>query len=715
MATEKNNLSEDVYQYSMPVSPGLYSRNPDYFSTFKPRIHKSSQLSADATIQCQIDLFGKDNIGMVMGNIDTFSGDWTALTYPFCCPDRLAMAAYMVDFAFIHDDVDYKGTIQTKIYDSGSDERDKALRTGTYAPKWLDEGRNQQVIAKTMYKLVEIDGTLGPKFIQQWENWKRSEKEYAEVEAQRCENLQSFLTLCYYLRGCQWAFAMARFAYKLELTEEEDQLVLPLTQLIMEVLTLHNDYYSWEKEDAFYRSSEDKLPMANAVTLYMRWYSLSPSDAKAAIRAKAIEKEEQYLLAKEEFLKRHVLPPPATVRWLEIIEHMVAGNLLWSLTCPRYHQKPNNQYVDYYNMRCRQGYIFPDDCTRLHTFVGFQDGCEPQATTKSNGYCVQNNANMTDNISGLNEDASTEDLTASIDQSLMPFDETVIRNPSSYVMALPSKRLREKFICSLNQWFQVPEETVQIIESAVKLLHNGSIMLDDIQDQSPLRRGKPSTHVIYGLEQTMNSAYFLCVQALQEIYSMSHRAVPIYIEELKMLHLGQAQELYWTYHGIVPSKEDHMKMIDGKTTSLFRMAARLLQSEAKANRNLNISKFVATLGRFFQVRDDYQNLVSAEYSNSKGFCEDLDEGKFSLPVIHALQEEDNELQAIFEQRKRSGKLTHGLKQRILDRLREKGSLDYTFGVLQDLYLTVGRELDSLEDATGQKNWMLRMLLQHLKV
>ncbi|THC95565.1 hypothetical protein EYZ11_004937 [Aspergillus tanneri] len=529
----------------------------------------------------------------------------------------------------------------------------------------------------------------------------------------------------------RWAFAMARFAYKLDLTEEEDELVLPLTQLIMEVLTLHNDYYSWEKEDAFYHSSEDKLPMANAVTLYMKWYSLSLEDAKAAIKAKAIEKEEKYLLAKEEFLSRD--PPPATTRWLEIMEHMVAGNLIWSLTCPRYHKKSSNQYVDYYMMRYGQGYAFPDDCTRLETFVGFQVRKEVE-DTGMNGHLQPNGVNKDDTYighTGRKANTCPEDLTVYSDESLAPLDEKVIKNPSNYIMSLPSKRLREKLIRSLNQWYQASEKTVQTIESAVGLLHSSSLMLDDIQDQSQLRRGMPATHVIYGSAQTMNSAYFLCMDALQKIYSLSPEAVPIYIEELQRLHLGQAQELYWTYHTIVPSEVDHIRMIDGssyhlikvrlgltyasETTGLFRMAARLLQSEATTHRTLDISKFITLLGRHFQLRDDYQNLVAPEYTNNKGFCDDFDEGKISFSVIHALQEGDPELESIFEQRKRSGHFTYEVKQWILDKLRQKGSLEYTLSVVRELYGALWRELEDLEGVTGRKNWMLRMLLQRLKV
>jgi hypothetical protein len=102
MASSKD-LFDNVERHSRPVNRDLYTGNPGYFSVFHPRIHRDAQLSADATIQCQIDLFGKENIGKVMGNLDTYCGDWASLVYPFCYPDRLALTAYMVDFAFIHD------------------------------------------------------------------------------------------------------------------------------------------------------------------------------------------------------------------------------------------------------------------------------------------------------------------------------------------------------------------------------------------------------------------------------------------------------------------------------------------------------------------------------------------------------------------------------------------------------------------------------------
>lgn len=53
-------------------------------------------------------------------------------------------------------------------------------------------------------------------------------------------------------------------------------------------------------------------------------------------------------------------------------------------------------------------------------------------------------------------------------------------------------------------------------------------------------------------------------------------------------------------------------------------------------------------GLYFQIRDDYCNLSLKEYSENKSFCEDLTEGKFSFPIIHAIQSQDTDKQVLRE-------------------------------------------------------------------
>jgi geranylgeranyl pyrophosphate synthase len=123
------------------------------------------------------------------------------------------------------------------------------------------------------------------------------------------------------------------------------------------------------------------------------------------------------------------------------------------------------------------------------------------------------------------------------------------------------------------------------------------------------------------------------------------------------------------------------------------------------------------VGVQFQIRDDYQNLHSADYSDQKGFCEDLDEGKYSFPIIHALSCESQVqiLRELLCQRQTPGGLSHEHKVLILERLEQAGSFQYTKDVLKNIQGRVDVQLTRLEHVTGLDNWILRALLQKLEV
>jgi geranylgeranyl pyrophosphate synthase len=70
--------------------------------------------------------------------------------------------------------------------------------------------------------------------------------------------------------------------------------------------------------------------------------------------------------------------------------------------------------------------------------------------------------------------------------------------------------------------------------------------------------------------------------------------------------------------------------------------------------DFSMHNFITVVGRYFRIRDDYQNLCSPAYSKQKGFCEDLDKGKYSLPLIHVLAYTNikMQLEAILLERKK---------------------------------------------------------------
>lgn len=216
-------------------------------------------------------------------------------------------------------------------------------------------------------------------------------------------------------------------------------------------------------------------------------------------------------------------------------------------------------------------------------------------------------------------------------------DESVLA-PWQYIMRLPGKDVRGILIDAFQLWFKCPPAKVDAIKSIVGDLHNASLLIDDIEDNSRIRRGQPSAHMIFGVAPVINAAnyvYFLGLQSCLELDSAS--ATNLFVKEMLNLHRGQGLDIKWRDAGDCPTEEQYDAMVLDKTGGLFRLATGLLQSTAADNATTDFTSLVNDMALYFQIRDDLVNLASEDYSKTKGFCEDFTEGKFSMPIIHALR------------------------------------------------------------------------------
>ncbi|KAL5871723.1 hypothetical protein ACKVWC_007370 [Pyricularia oryzae] len=298
---------------------------------------------------------------------------------------------------------------------------------------------------------------------------------------------------------------------------------------------------------------------------------------------------------------------------------------------------------------------------------------------------------------------------------------TPVMTPFNYVSSLPSKGVREQAIMALNDWLDTTPESIQLVTTLVADVHNMSLMLDDVEDNSPLRRAAPSTHNVFGMPQTVNSATYMIIDIIGRASKLENpRILPVVIDEMKNLVAGQGLDLYWTYALSPPTVQEYLDMVDGKTGGLFRMISRLLVAcQRTPQESPDLNKLMTLLGRYFQIRDDYMNLVSHQYTDSKGTCEDLDEGKYSYVMIHALENAQpntrRTLQALLQQRKSTGSAGPGQKDLFLQLFWETGSLEHTAALLRSLGVAIAAEVGQVEQATGRTNMGFRKLLEKLKV
>jgi len=140
-------------------------------------------------------------------------------------------------------------------------------------------------------------------------------------------------------------------------------------------------------------------------------------------------------------------------------------------------------------------------------------------------------------------------------------------------------------------------------------------------------------------------------------------------------------------------------MVNDKTGGLLRIGIKLLMACGTTNLDVDYVPLVNLIGVYFQIRDDYMNLQSGEYTSNKGFAEDLTEGKFSFPIVHGVEADRSNRQLINTLQKRPR--TPTLKIHAISYLENKTqSFAYCRSVLRKLEQQVRAEVARLGGNKG---------------
>eukprot|EP00698_Gefionella_okellyi_P011413 TRINITY_DN3004_c0_g1_i1.p2 TRINITY_DN3004_c0_g1~~TRINITY_DN3004_c0_g1_i1.p2 ORF type:complete len:306 (-),score=44.66 TRINITY_DN3004_c0_g1_i1:1063-1980(-) len=270
--------------------------------------------------------------------------------------------------------------------------------------------------------------------------------------------------------------------------------------------------------------------------------------------------------------------------------------------------------------------------------------------------------------------------------------DKILLEPYDYISKTKGKEIRPQLIDAFNYWIRAPQNRVEEVKQIVQKLHNASLLIDDIEDNSHLRRGQPTAHKIYGEAHVINTGNFVYFLALQDALSMKGQAGDVFCQEMVHLHRGQGWDIFWRDTHTCPTEDEYLQMVADKTGGLFRLAVGLMCLFGSDSERA-LYAVVNKLALFFQILDDYLNLQSQKYFDNKSFCEDLTEGKFSFPIIHSIRltPQDHRLSSILRQRTQDV----DVKRYALRIMEETGSFQYTRDKLQLYYGELRESITSL--------------------
>lgn len=270
--------------------------------------------------------------------------------------------------------------------------------------------------------------------------------------------------------------------------------------------------------------------------------------------------------------------------------------------------------------------------------------------------------------------------------------EEILLEPVTYYKNLKGKNIRNLLGNLLGNLLNVNDENITLINNIITNYHNASLVIDDIEDNSLLRRNNPCSHIKYGIPLSINSGYYSIFKTLITIQeNFNKTTVNNIIKHIFYNHEGQGMDIYYTQHKIIPSLEDYTKMMIYKTGYVFLIHLDLLIDKSKnivlKQKHSHLQNILIKFSLFFQIRDDYINLTDPSYWKEKGFCQDFDEEKISYLITYFKTINNTNIIEMMKDKSKEGKI------KILQLFHKNGLFDIIFNKLITLKTQILNEMN----------------------
>lgn len=251
---------------------------------------------------------------------------------------------------------------------------------------------------------------------------------------------------------------------------------------------------------------------------------------------------------------------------------------------------------------------------------------------------------------------------------------------------------------------------------SVELIHNFSLIHDDIEDQSQLRHGSPTIWVRWGVAQAINLGDLLFNLAYAALHELSKQlpaetvleAVNILAQACTRLTSGQYLDLAYEKARSIKMAE-YIHMVSGKTAALLASSAELgaVCAGASSETRTCLHEFGINLGLAFQMWDDYLGIWGDERITGKSVQSDLISGKKSMPVLYALEQN-----LAFARRWQDGAIRQDEVSRLSELLKQEGAQQFTQSQAL-LYTQQAREALARAGMNDKDSELLRELVHSL--
>ena len=266
------------------------------------------------------------------------------------------------------------------------------------------------------------------------------------------------------------------------------------------------------------------------------------------------------------------------------------------------------------------------------------------------------------------------------------------------------KRLRAMLPMLVGQAVGRGHEGHYVLGACIEIIHNFTLVHDDIMDQDPVRRGLKAVHVEFDDSTAINAGDAMLALSFEMLADSSHiedeqlRPLVRSIGEMvRRVSEGQQEDFEFEERDTV-SEEDYMAMIEGKTSAMFQMCARTGAIIAGASDEVveTMSEWGLMLGLCFQIMDDVIDLRSDTATLGKTSGSDISSGKRTIIALHALS--SGKPMPAFEAAYGNEDATEEMIAAAVNDLEQSGSLEYGWKRALEYHEAAHQALDRIGES-----------------
>jgi len=255
-----------------------------------------------------------------------------------------------------------------------------------------------------------------------------------------------------------------------------------------------------------------------------------------------------------------------------------------------------------------------------------------------------------------------------------------------YIINSGGKRLRPLLCLLIAKMFGYQGDRHIPLSVVVEFIHTASLLHDDVVDSSDVRRGNPSANGVWGNQASVLVGDYLFSRSFQMlVQDQDMGMLKLMSDVTNALAEGEVLQLSRTFH-LEMTEEECLEVIERKTAVLFAAAAEVGAHVSEQSQEMitSMTQYGMCLGVAFQLMDDALDYMVEAEDAGKPVGHDLEEGKITLPLIHAMHK-DAELRVLVATiSERDGDVYHdGDKAWVRERVLRHGGTEYTMLRAQD--------------------------------